>query len=456
MSVSVGFISLGCAKNLVDSQIMAGYLKAGKITLAEKPEKADIILINTCAFIDISREEAAETILSACEHKLSGQCSKVIVTGCMVQRYKERMIDAFPDVDGFLGVDELDRIAELVDAVQSESEPALIVTEGTPKNLFNPIYPTMLFTGAPFAYLKIAEGCNHRCAYCSIPDIRGDFRSREVAAIVEEASVMVRAGVKELNVISQDTLNYGRDSNNSNQRIETLLRELDRLEGDFWIRVLYGYPSNVSEELLDLFCESKHIVPYLDLPVQHSHPEILKAMNRAHAVDAVQNLTERLRARIPGIVLRTTCLVGFPGESSDHFMHLLEYIKRSRFDHLGVFVFSPEEGTPAYDMDNVPSLEIAEERQRMVMELQYAIVSQRHKELFGSVETLMLERKQRKNWIGRLMRQAPDVDGETIVSGVPENFAPGDFIQVEITGDNKYDFNARFVEAGLKESFCDY
>ena len=444
MSVSVGFISLGCAKNLVDSQIMAGYLKSGQITLASAPESADIILINTCAFIDIARDEAAESILSACAHKANGDCSAVIVTGCMVQRYKERLAEAFPDVDGFLGIDELDQIVNLVTQVSEGSQRVMIAEEGDAVRVFDPLYPTLLFTGGPFAYLKVSDGCNHRCAYCSIPDIRGSFRSRDDSAVFEEAFCMVEAGVRELNIISQDTLNYGADRSEL-PAIESLLRRIDKIEGDFWIRLLYGYPSSVSRELLELLNNSRHICKYLDLPVQHSHPDILSAMNRAPAIDATQDLAERLRVAVPGIVLRTTCMVGFPGESEEHFEHLMQYVAHSKFDHLGVFVFSPEEDTPAFDMDDMPKLEVAEERCKRLMDLQKGVVREKMEALKGQASEMLLLRQEGELWYGRLSRQAPEVDGDTLVQGVSKGAQVGDFVGVKIIGGSEYDLEAEVV-----------
>ncbi|MFA7174412.1 MAG: 30S ribosomal protein S12 methylthiotransferase RimO [Kiritimatiellia bacterium] len=444
MSVSVGFISLGCAKNLVDSQIMAGYLKSGAIALAPAPESADIILINTCAFIDIAREEATETILSACAHKANGDCRAVIVTGCMVQRYRERLAEAFPDVDGFLGVDELDQIVPLVAQVAAGKGQLLIAAAGAAHRSFDPLYPTLLFTGGPFAYLKISDGCNHRCAYCAIPEIRGRFRSRNDSAIVEEAQRMVEAGVREINVISQDTLNYGTDRSEL-PSIESLLQQIDQIEGDFRVRLLYSYPSSVTPELLELLNTSRHICKYLDLPVQHSHPQILRAMNRAAAVDATQDLTARLRAAVPGIVLRTTCLVGFPGESEAHFEHLLQYVKRSEFDHLGVFVYSPEEDTPAFEMEDLPDLEVAEERCERLMAVQAQIVEKKLRSLIGQEDELLLLRQEGELWYGRLPRQAPDVDGETLVAGLPATARVGDRVRVRITGFDEYDLEAAFL-----------
>ena len=323
MPVSVGFISLGCAKNLVDSQIMAGFLKQGQIQLASSPETADIILVNTCAFIDIAREEAAEAILSACAHKAQGGWRAVVVTGCLVQRYRDQLESVFPDVDAFIGVDELERIGEVVHQVAEGKQCGVLVAAGQPVKLYNPAYPTLLFTGGPFAYLKIAEGCDHRCAYCAIPNIRGSFRSRAADDLLLEAETMVRAGVREINLISQDSLLYGADQAGK-PSIAALLRRIDTIDGDFLFRVLYGYPAGVTDEVLEVLNTAKHLCKYLDLPIQHSHPDILRAMHRGPAVAAIEDLAPRLRRAVPGVVLRTTCLVGFPGETEEHFQHLLK------------------------------------------------------------------------------------------------------------------------------------
>lgn len=445
MAVSVGFISLGCSKNLVDSQVMAGYLKAGAITLAPSPEEAEVILVNTCAFIEVAREEAAEAILSACEYKKTGGCRAVIVTGCMVQRYKERLGQTFPDVDAFLGVDELAQIVEVVRRVAGGERCGVLAGPGAPVKVYNPAYPSLLFTGGPFAYLKIADGCNHHCAYCAIPNIRGAYRSRPVAELVKEAAGMVRAGVRELNLISQDSLNYGHDMKGEVSLAE-LMRRIDALEGDFRFRVLYGYPAGMTDEVLDVLNTAQHVCKYLDLPVQHSHPEILEAMNRGKAMKASADLAARLRQAVPGVVLRTTCLVGFPGETEAHFEHLMAYVEQARFDHLGVFAFSPEEGTSAFTMSDVPEPEVAEERCQRLMAQQKRIVREHVKALKGSQDTALLLRSVGEVWVARLPRQAPEVDGETRVAGVvPGGAKTGDFVRVKITGGKGYDLTARAV-----------
>jgi len=443
MAVSVGFISLGCSKNLVDSQVMAGYLKSGQIALAPSPEEAEVILVNTCAFIEAAREEAADAILSACDYKKKGGCRAVIVAGCMVQRYKKRLMKAFPDVDAFLGVDELERIGEVVRQVAEGKPCGVIAAKGEPVKLYTPTYPSLLFTGGPFAYLKIADGCNHRCAYCAIPNIRGHFRSRSADDLVAEARGMVHAGVKEINLISQDSLQYGLDKSGA-PSIADLMRRIDALEGDFRFRVLYGYPAGVTDEVLDVLNTARHVCKYLDLPVQHSHPDILRAMNRGKAVEATQDLAARLRQAVPGVVLRTTCLVGFPGETEEHFGHLLDYVAQAKFDHLGVFAFSPEEETAAFEMDGTPEPEVAEDRCQRLMTLQSAIVKKQARTLIGTADTVLLLRPEGNGaWAGRLPRQAPEVDGETHVTDVPRQAKAGDFVRVQITGAKEYDLEAK-------------
>lgn len=442
MAVSVGFISLGCSKNLVDSQVMAGFLKEGKISFAETPETADIIIVNTCAFIEAAREEAAEAILSVCEHKTNGACKGVVVAGCMVQRYKEQLLKAFPDVDAFIGIDELDQVAQVIDRVAQGERCGVLAKQGPAKKVYNPAYPTLLFTGGPFSYLKIADGCNHRCAYCAIPLIRGNFRSRDMDAIVNEAQSMINAGVKEINLISQDSLMYGADHGGKPLIVE-LVQRLDQLKGDFWLRILYGYPAGVTPALIDLFNSAKHLVNYLDLPIQHSHPEILTAMNRGKAIEATTTLAERLRAAIPGVTLRTTCLVGFPGETTSHVKHLEAFLKKAQFDHVGVFVYSPEEGTAA-DAWEAPDEKVANARAKKLMDLQKTIVETRLATLKGTTTTaVLLRQKNASTWIGRTPRQAPEVDGETLIKNVPPTAKAGDFISIVITGGEGYDLHAK-------------
>jgi ribosomal protein S12 methylthiotransferase len=443
--VSIGFISLGCAKNLVDGQIMAGVLLADGIRMAPSPEEADVVLVNTCAFIGPARQEAAEAILRACRHKAAGGCRAVIVTGCLPQRYRDRVQTAFPDVDAFVGVDELDGIAAIVRRVAA-GERGVLAVSGRATRLFQPRFPTLLFSGGPFAYLKVAEGCDHVCAFCAIPGIRGRFRSRGLDELLSEARSLLAAGVRELNLISQDTTSYGRDQRGGPD-LADLLAALDALDGDFWIRILYGYPSRVTDKLLKVMARSRHIVPYLDLPIQHSHPDMLRGMQRADTLRAVATLPARLRQAVPEMVLRTTCLVGFPGETEARFEQLLTYVEEARFDHLGVFVYSPEEGTPAFARAGAPAAKVAEARRERLMRLQQKIVASRRRALTGTPARALLLRPAGKGapagtWMARVPRQAPEVDGLSRVRGVPLDARPGDFVTVQIRGGKDYDLTA--------------
>lgn len=481
---SVGFVSLGCAKNLVDLQVMAGRIVRAGLRLAPSAEKADIILVNTCAFIESAREEAAKNIVWACERKKKGRCRAVVVAGCLPQRYADRMAKAFPDVDAILGVDDIDRAGEVLlaavggkqhFAVSSSKFPVHssessrkahngkpttanrelrtanfhdAVTRGTPHRVFDPDEPGLVLSGGPFAYLKIAEGCFHACAFCAIPGIRGKFRSRTIESIVAEARALIADGYHELDLVAQDVTAYGRDLPSAPRpTLVTLLRTLDAIPGDFRIRLLYGYPATVTDELLGWMAESPHACRYLDIPVQHSHPDVLRAMRRAETIDAVASLASRARNLVPGITLRTTLLVGFPGETEEHFRHLLDYVQTARFDHLGVFAFSPEEGTPAFDMGDEPDAETAERRRDELMSLQQRIAWERLDALVHTNDIVLLEAPSPENgpgvWTGRVSSQAPDdIDGLTYVFRVPASANPGDLLPVRITGRDDYDLIA--------------
>ena len=467
---SIGFVSLGCAKNLVDLQVMAGRLVRSGFRLAPSAEKADVILVNTCAFSESAREGAADRILWACERKAKGKCRAVVVSGCLPQRYADGMRKAFPDVDAILGVDDLDRIGDIVAALcpapgaqapgnprrapkslaPSPQPPAFLdaVTRTAPRRVFDPEEPGLVLSGGPFAYLKIGEGCLHACAFCAIPGIRGRYRSRALDAIVAEARALVVDGIRELDLVAQDVTAYGKDTPvGKGPRLLDLIRALEAIPGDFRIRVLYRYPASGTDDLLHWMATSPKACRYLDIPVQHSHPDVLRAMRRAETIDAVATLAERARAIVPDITLRTTLLVGFPGETDAHFRHLLDYVRDSQFDHLGVFAFSPEEGTPAYDMDDTPSTEVAERRREQIMKLQQKISRRRLAARIGQHDLVLLEAPSPESgddvWTGRASSQAPDdIDGVTYVFGVPASANAGDPPPVVYTGSDEYDLVA--------------
>jgi len=443
--ISIGLVALGCAKNTVDLQVMAGHLLKAGCVLAPQPDDADVILVNTCAFIEAAREEAVAEILRACELKKAGRCRAVVVAGCFAQRYGERLTVAFPDVDAFLGIDALDKISGVVrralgrikDVKVSEDFKRKIevnVPPGMPEKLFAPPVPALRLTGAAFAYLKIAEGCAHRCSYCAIPAIRGQYRSRTLRSIVSEARQLLATGVKELNVIAQDPLLYGVDLADGTD-IVTLLRALDKLRGDFWLRVLYAYPSEITDAFLEWMNTSPHAVKYIDVPVQHTDPQVLKAMARGSAVKATLAAAARLREAVPGVTLRTTVLTGFPGETKDSFAKLLMDVKRMKFDHLGAFAFSPEEGTVAFELDGRPSPAEAAKRARAVMSAQRKVWAEKAKGYVGKTFRALVVAP----GVARLESQAPEVDGVVRLKGKAEI---GSFADVRITKVDGFDFEA--------------
>jgi len=424
---------------------MAGNLVADEITLAPSPEEADVVIVNTCSFIEDAREESIEMILSACRLKQEGKCRAVLVAGCMPQRYRDRIQDAVPEVDALIGLDELDRVPEIVRALGDGRRDIVAISERARK-LFEPLVP-VVFTGGAHAYLKIAEGCNHQCAFCAIPGIRGQHRSRTLDQVAGEAESLLTQGFRELDIISQDIMSYGRDLKDGSS-LSALLRRLGDIDEHFWIRLLYGYPSLVSDELLDAMATTPQVCHYLDIPIQHSHPDILQGMRRGGTIKHVGEMVARIRAALPNAALRTTCLLGFPGETDEHFEHLLEFCQEMRFDHLGAFVYSPEEDTPAFDMDDVPPVEVAEERYGRLMEQQKATVDERNLAFVGQTAEILLERIEDPNdgvWRGRSSRQAPDVDGITFVSGLPDDVGVGTFVTATYTEPYDYDMRAEFV-----------
>ncbi len=445
---SVGIVSLGCSKNLADSEVMAGLLLKAGHTLAPTPDRADVILVNTCAFIEPARAEAAENILAACAHKAAGRCRAVVVAGCMPQRYRGRLAEAFPGVDAFLGVDELDRLPDVLKALARRRAGGALpvsIAPGLPVRTFDKPIPALRLTGPVFAYMKVAEGCNHACAFCAIPLFRGRLRSRPAEALLAEARALIETGCREINLVAQDVTAYGKDRRDGSS-LAGLLRALDALEGDFWLRWLYGFHNHVTDELLEVMAGARHIVPYFDLPIQHCAPDVLRAMRRADTIRAIESFPARLRAAVPGATLRTTCMVGFPGETEDHFKALLDYVEAVRFDHLGAFVFSPEEGTAAAALPGLPPPEVARRRHRELMEAQRRIAREHNRGRVGTrARALVVDYRGEDGAVARLPHQAPEVDGLTRIAHVPETVRPGDFVDVRVTGVRGYDLTARLA-----------
>ena len=416
--MTVGLVSLGCAKNAADLEVRVGRMLSEGWTLSSTPDRCDTLVVNTCAFIESAREEAEREIRRALALKRKGAVKRVVVAGCYPERYPER-------ASFFKGIDSW---------------------EGVPKKFGCQRIPGLRLSGKAFAYLKIAEGCSHRCAYCAIPAIRGKYRSRPMNAILKEARDFVRTGVRELNVIAQDPMLYGVDfkpvPGKPRPNLVTLLKALDRIRGDFMVRVLYSYPNEITDEFLEWMRTSPRAVKYVDVPLQHTDPAVLKAMARGSAVKATQAAAERIRAAVPGVTLRTTVMTGFPGETAAGFARMLADVKRMQFDHLGVFAYSPEEGTAGAAMKGRPPMKVAESRALKIMAAQKRIWDRKAKAMIG----LELPALVVSPGIARLESQAPDVDGVVRFSKEDAALAPvGEFVLVRLVAAAGYDFIAELV-----------
>lgn len=408
---SLALVSLGCAKNAADLEVIAGNMVKEGWVFSPDPNSADTVIINTCAFIASAREEAESEIHRALSLKKKGAFSRVVVTGCYPQRYPEA-VSKFPGVDEWRGV---------------------------PKKWVEPHLPALRFTGKAFAYLKIAEGCNHRCTYCAIPSIRGKYRSRPIESILREAQALIQTGCREINIVAQDPMLW----KNSGYRLVDLLEAIDSIKGDFWVRVLYSYPSEIDSAFLDWMVSSPHAVRYIDMPVQHTVAEVLEKMNRASTIDAAVLLPDIVRSLVPGVTLRTTVLTGFPGETPLRFKKLLSDLRRLQFDHLGAFAYSPEKGTKGAEMSSRPSRQEALERERLVMEQQKAIWECRSKKMVGSKFKALVVAP----GVARMESQAPDVDGVTFVKDALAEDV-GSFIDVKIVRRKGFDFVGERVVRG--------
>lgn len=428
MSVKVGMICLGCAKNQVDGEMLMAALRNGGFETVSDPAESDIAIINTCGFIDSAKKESIGEILELVDLKNDGVIEKIVVTGCLAERYKDEIRRDIPEVDAVLGIganaDIVNKFKELVggEAVESFPDKYQMPLCGD-RDLSTPNY---------YAYLKIAEGCDNNCTYCAIPMIRGKQRSRTIENIVEEAEGLVKNGVKELIVIAQDTSRYGIDIYGEFS-LARLLKELAKIENLKWIRVLYCYPEAITEELIDVFASEDKVVKYLDLPLQHASGKVLKRMNRRGDREKLTTLINKLRERIPGIVLRSTFIAGFPGETEEDFTELAEFVKDMEFDRMGCFAYSQEEGTPAARMKEQLDEETKEERARIIMESQMDIMDRINRRHIGKVLEVMVDGydEEQECYFGRSYMDAPDVDGFVYFSSDKE-LNPGDFVTVEI------------------------
>lgn len=434
--MKIGVVSLGCPKNLVDSETMLGLIHEEKYEITNDPSEAEIIIVNTCGFIESAKEESINTILQMAEYKKSGSCKYIIVTGCLSQRYAEELFSELPEADAIAGVEVYDEIGSLIKRVMNgerfimleRSKPDVIYTS---KETF---LPRILTTPSYTAYLKIAEGCDNCCSYCAIPKIRGPYRSKPMEQVLKEAKALADNGVKELIVVAQDTTRYGEDLPGGKLLLADLLKELNKIESLKWIRVMYCYPNNFTDELIETFASLDKVCKYVDLPLQHASNRLLASMNRYDTREEVETLLAKLRKRIPGIVIRTTFIVGFPGETDADFEELKEFVEQQRFENAGVFAYSQEEGTVAGAMPNQIPDEIKQERYHELMALQAQISEEIHKDTEGQTLEVLVEGIEEDGsglHYGRSYREAPDIDGLVFIEN-PGDIKPGCFVKVNI------------------------
>ena len=440
--MNILFVSLGCDKNLVDTEVMLGLLASRGHQMVDSEEIADVIVINTCCFIHDAKEESIQTILEMAEYKKAGSCKALIVTGCLAQRYKQEIIDEIEEVDAVLGTTSYDKIVEAIDealaghtSVEMTDIDALPLVESK----------RLVTTGGHFAYLKIAEGCDKHCTYCIIPKIRGNFRSVPIERLLKEAEGLVAQGGKEIILVAQETTLYGKDLYGE-KSLHKLLRELCKISGLRWIRILYCYPEEITDELIQVIKEEDKICNYLDLPIQHASDGILKRMGRRTSKEQLVEIIGKLRKEIPDIAIRTTLITGFPGETQEQHEELMEFVDEMEFGRLGVFTYSPEEDTPAAVMpDQIPE-DVKEDRQAELMELQQEIAFDLAEEMIGREVLVMIEGKvaDENAYVGRTYKDAPNVDGLIFVES-EEELMSGDFARVRITGALEYDLMGEII-----------
>jgi len=437
-------VSLGCPKNLVDAEVMLGYLGKEGYEITTNEQEADIIIVNTCSFIKEAKQESIDTILDLADRKHDGNCKLLVVTGCLPQRYQQELAKELPEVDIFVGTGDYPRIAEII--AEQRGLKGQIHYIGDPNYLYDVEMPRMQSSPRYYSYLKIAEGCSNCCSYCVIPSLRGGFRSRPLNLVMEEARRLVGGGVKELNLIAQDITVYGSDLDGG-VTLETLLQELVKIAGLRWIRLLYAYPDGITDGLIKLIKSEEKICKYLDIPLQHISDPVLLRMNRRSSEAQIRELVTKLRSEIPDIALRTSLIVGFPGETDEDFKKLCHFVEEVQFDRLGVFCYSKEEGTPAADMAEQISERVKRERYKKLMQLQARLSFKRNRRLMETVEEVIVEGVCEETELllkGRSSRQAPDIDGMVYITSGQANI--GDIVKLKITDSSDYDLIGEIVE----------
>ncbi len=448
--MKVGFVSLGCGKNLIDTEVAIGMFKDHQYIIENNPAEAEIIVINTCGFIDTAKEEAINTILEMAEYKKK-KCKYLIAMGCLVQRYYKELIKALPEVDLFIKLDEYDKLWEKIDNLIKRK----IVINKT-KNSEIPMLEQVDFmnrvvtTGKDYAYLKIGEGCSNRCTYCAIPGIRGPFISRKKEDILHEANMLTKQGFTEIIVIAQDTTKYGIDIYGE-PKLAELIEEITHIKGIKWVRFLYSYPEGITEELIDLVAKNEKVAKYFDIPIQHISDKVLKRMNRKTTKKQIESLLERIRKQIPDVVLRTSLMVGFPGETNEDFEELKDFVKTAKFDKLGTFMYSKEEGTPAAKLPEQIHGNTKKSRYNQIMQIQQNVSKQNLEKRLGKTCEVLIENVSfdKKYYIGRTMQDVPEIDGVVYVKNTSEKNLLHKYINAKIIGVNDYDLIAE-VEKGRR------
>lgn len=427
--MKIGMVSLGCPKNLVDSEVMLGLIREKKLEITNNPEEADIIIVNTCGFIESAKEESINTVLQMAEYKQTGSCKYLIMTGCLGQRYADELFESMPEIDAIVGTDSFTDISWVIEQVMA-GKRLKHLEKLTSQNVSLP--PRMLTTPEYMAYLKIAEGCDNCCSYCIIPQLRGPYTSRPYDEVLAEAKALAASGIKELIVVAQDTTRYGEDTTGK-LLLPQLLRDLNALEGIQWIRVMYLYPNNFTDELIDAFASLDKVCKYIDIPLQHASDRLLDSMNRYDTRAQVEKLLHKLRTRVKDITIRTTFIVGFPGETDEDFAELKDFVEQQRFENAGVFQYSQEEGTVAGAMENQIAPEVKENRYHELMALQAEISEEIHQAREGAELDVLVEGFDEDNLAyGRSAHEAPDIDGTIFIENA-ENLQIGDIVRVRIS-----------------------
>src|SRR5688500_10769957 len=446
----VGFVSLGCPKNLVDSEVMMGTLAEAGWEITNNADEADTVVVNTCGFIESAKQESIDAILEATSLKAEGKAKRVVVAGCLVERYRDDLMKELPEVDAFIGTNEITRILEATDETKKFRElPLLPIGNKTATYLYDFDSPRYRATDSHTAFIKIAEGCDRPCAFCSIPSMRGSFRSRRFGSIIEEARKLAKQGVKEVVLIAQDSSRYGEDLGQVDA-LASLIRALGEIEELEWVRVMYAYPTHISDAFLAAIAETPKAVKYLDMPLQHASRNVLKLMKRGGTRESLERLIARVRERVPGIARRTTFITGFPGETEEDFEELITFVRNCRFDNVGVFTYSDEEGTPAYDLPSKVDPKIAEKRRIRLMKEQAKISKQLNKAKVGNIYRVLFEGLSQESDLlfqGRLEGQAQEIDGYILINDMPDEFDPqiGGVYDVRITEAHEYDLVGAIV-----------